>query len=85
MDVSTVKQWMVCFSSGDSEVKDKPLLGRPCTAVPPGLDYMILVVLSTLNDKWVVTCRNRLPREVVDAPSLEAFRARLDVSLNSLA
>jgi len=27
---------------------------------------------------------NRLPREVVDAPSLDAFKARLDVSLGSL-
>ena len=27
---------------------------------------------------------NRLPKDVVDAPSLEAFKARLDVSLGSL-
>ena len=27
---------------------------------------------------------NRLPREVVNAPSLEAFKARLDVALGSL-
>ena len=27
---------------------------------------------------------NRLPKEAVDAPSLEAFKARLDVSLGSL-
>ncbi|KFO82855.1 hypothetical protein N303_08127, partial [Cuculus canorus] len=27
---------------------------------------------------------NRLPREVVDAPSLEAFKARLDGALGSL-
>ena len=26
----------------------------------------------------------RLPKEVVDAPSLEAFKARLDVALGSL-
>ena len=32
----------------------------------------------------VLTHWNRLPREVVDAPSLEAFKARLDVSLGSL-
>ena len=31
-----------------------------------------------------VTCWNRLPREVVDAPSLEALKARLDVALGSL-
>ena len=33
---------------------------------------------------WVVKHWNRLPKEVVDAPSLEAFKARLDVALGSL-
>ena len=28
--------------------------------------------------------KQRLPKEVVDAPSLEAFKARLDVALDSL-
>jgi len=32
----------------------------------------------------VVTHWNRLPKEVVDAPCLEAFKARLDVALSSL-
>ena len=32
----------------------------------------------------MVTHRNRLPKEAVDAPSLEAFKARLDVALGSL-
>ena len=32
----------------------------------------------------LVTHWNRLPKEVVDAPSLEAFKARLDVALGSL-
>ena len=32
----------------------------------------------------VVTHWNRLPKEVVDAPSLEAFKARLDVALGRL-
>ena len=32
----------------------------------------------------VVTRWKRLPREVVDAPSLELFKARLDVALSSL-
>ena len=32
----------------------------------------------------VVRCWNRLPREVVDTPSLEAFKARLDGALGSL-
>ena len=32
----------------------------------------------------VVRCWNRLSREVVDAPSLEVFKARLDGALGSL-
>jgi len=32
----------------------------------------------------VVTYWNRLPKEAVDAPSLEAFKAALDVALGSL-
>ena len=31
-----------------------------------------------------VTPWNRVPKEAVDAPSLEAFKARLDVALGSL-
>ena len=33
----------------------------------------------------LVRSQNRLPREVVDAPSLEVFKARLDGALGSLA
>ena len=32
----------------------------------------------------VVRCRHRLPREAVDAPSLEVFKATLDSALGSL-
>ena len=32
----------------------------------------------------VLTHWNRLPKEVVDAPSLKTFKARLDVALGSL-
>jgi len=32
----------------------------------------------------VVLHWNRLPKEVVDAPSLEAFKTRLDVALGGL-
>ncbi|KFV73104.1 hypothetical protein N307_08475, partial [Dryobates pubescens] len=32
----------------------------------------------------VVECWNRLPREVIEAPSLEIFKVRLDEALGSL-
>jgi len=32
----------------------------------------------------VVRCWNRLPREVMNAPSLEVFKARLDEALGNL-
>ena len=45
-------------------------------------------VLALTKNKFfsmrVVRCWNRLPREVVDAPSLEVFNARLDGALCSL-
>ena len=34
--------------------------------------------------KRVVRCWNRLPREVVDVPSLQVFRTNLDGALGSL-
>jgi len=42
-----------------------------CSAVPPPV-------------AGVVSHWNRLPKEAVDAPSLQAFKARLDVALGSL-
>ena len=35
LDVSTVRRWVAHFSSGDSDVKDKPRSRRPRTAVTP--------------------------------------------------
>ena len=43
-----------------------------------------LVIRWKFFTQRVVTQWNRLPKEVVDAPSLEAFKARLDVALGSL-
>ena len=38
----------------------------------------------TFSSQRVVKLWHRLQREVVDAPSLKAFKARLDVALGSL-
>lgn len=47
MVVSTVGQWVVSFSSGDSYVRGRPRSCRPCTAVSPRneerLDQLIYV------------------------------------------
>ena len=44
-----------------------------------GLDIRKKFFIQTVVTHW-----NRLPKEVVDAPSLEAFKARLDMALGSL-
>ena len=41
-------------------------------------------LIHVFSTQRVVTQWNRLPKEAVDAPSLEAFKARLDVALGSL-
>ena len=43
-----------------------------------------LDIRSKFFPQRVVTHWNMLPKEAVDAPSLEAFKARLDVALGSL-
>ena len=47
--------------------------------VYPGFPSAHQVLLSRVVKPW-----HRLPREVVDAPSLETFKARLDGALSNL-
>jgi len=35
VDVNTLRRWVVRFSSGDSDVKDKLYSGWPCTSITP--------------------------------------------------
>jgi len=46
--------------------------------------WPVMTLYQSMYTQRVVTHWNRLPRGVVDAPSLEAFKARLDVALGSL-
>jgi len=43
----------------------------------------VLLFKAAPSHAWL-THWNKLPKEAVDAPSLEAFKARLDVALSSL-
>ena len=52
-----------------------------CTRHSDGERELILLVLFT---QKVMMHWNRLPEEAVDAPSLEAFKARLDMAMGSL-
>ena len=46
--------------------------------------HYVISLLAQDNPICVVDVRNELPREVVDAPSLEVFKARLDGALGNL-
>jgi len=43
-----------------------------------------MITVKKFFTERVVRHRNRLPNEVVDAPSLEAFKARLDGAVSNL-
>jgi len=71
----------------------RPLTWSPATSLSPnGRDVDLMGgppgVLHQDSGKFfterVVRCWNRLPRELVDAPSLGVFRAGLDGALGSL-
>ena len=75
MNVSIVRRWVACFSSGDSDVKDKPRSGRPCTAVTPRneerLDQLICV-----NRR--ITTRELCTGLNIGCNALEAMVAKLE-------
>ena len=54
VDISTVKRWVARFSSGDSDVKDKPRSGRPCTAVTPRNEERLDQLISK-SDRYIAT------------------------------
>ena len=54
VDVSIDRQWVVCFSSGDSNMKDKLLSQQPCTAVTPQNEDLLDQLIYT-NQLMVLT------------------------------
>jgi len=50
VDVNSVRWWMLCFSSGERDVKDKPCSRQPCTSVIPqnedSLDQFLCIQIS---------------------------------------
>jgi hypothetical protein len=53
VDVSTVRRWVARFSSGDSDVKDKPRSGRPCTALTPRNEERLDQLICA--NRWITT------------------------------
>ena len=60
-----------------------PPAGRAALSLSRDEEGAVGIHLWGFFTQRVVTHWNRLPKEVVDAPSLEAFKARLDVALGS--
>jgi hypothetical protein len=53
VDVSTVRQWVARFSSGDSEVKDSPHFKLPCTTVTPQNKERLNQLIHA--NRWITT------------------------------
>ena len=78
------------YLKGEYKQEGKWLLTRVDSDKTRGNGFKLRQVTFSLDirrrffTQRVVTHWNRLPKEVVDAPSLDAFKARLDVALGSL-
>ena len=53
MDVSRVRLGVVRFSNGNSDVKDKPCSGWPCTAVTPQNEEHLDQLIRA--NQWITT------------------------------
>ena len=53
VDVGTVRRWVALFSSGDSDVKDKPRSGRTSTAVTPRNEERLDQLIRA--NRWITT------------------------------
>ena len=77
--------WDAVLKDKDVVVKNSMKTFYRCTGQKRQAKMSVLLdIRKKFFTQRVVTHWNRLPKQVVDAPSLEAFRDRLDVSLGSL-
>ena len=78
------------YLKGAYKQEEEQLFMRVDSDMPRGNDFKLrqgrfrLDIRRKFFTQRVVKRWNRLPKEVVDAPSLDAFKARLDVALVSL-
>jgi len=75
VDVSTVRQWVACFSSGDSDVKDKPHSRRPRTAITPQNEERLDQLICT---NWQITTRELYTELSIGFNALETTVSKLE-------
>ena len=80
--------WAYVYLKGDCKQEGNQLFTQVDSDGPRGNGFKLkeegLDWMSGESSLCVARCWNRLPREGVDAPSLEVFKARLDGALGSL-
>ncbi|PNF23675.1 Mariner Mos1 transposase [Cryptotermes secundus] len=75
VNVSTVRQWVVRFNSGESEVHNKPRPGHPCSAATPHNEQHLDQLIRT--DQQITT-RELCARLNIGCNALEMMLGKLD-------
>ena len=75
VDVSIVRWWVACFSSDDSDMKDKPHSRRPCTTVTPRNEEHLDQVISA---NWQITTRELCTELNIGFNALETMVTTLE-------
>ena len=75
MDVSTVGRWVVCFSSGNSNIKDKPHSRWPCIGVTPRNEEHLDQLIRA---NWRITTRELCMELNIGFNALETIVAMLE-------
>jgi len=75
VDVRTVRRWVARFSSSDSDVKEKPRSGRPCTAVTPRNEERLYQLIRA--NRWITT-RELCTELNIGCSALETMVATLE-------